>query len=140
MSLSLDIFNEDTAKQAEGTEIYPISGEDIYFKVPRVGGFEYQKQIRKIIKDTYGIYHEPDDVDMDLINAVWLGEYVTHFGGFVDAQTKKPVKFTRENCRAVFRNKGYHQSLCKILINKASNFEFYLTQEGREAIEELKKL
>ena len=69
MSLSLDIFNEDTTKQAEGTEIYPISGEDIYFKVPRVGGFEYQKQIRKIIKDTYGIYHEPDDVDMDLINA-----------------------------------------------------------------------
>lgn len=140
MTISLSIFEEDPKKQTEGTEIYPISGEDIYFKVPRVGGFEYTKQIRKIIKDIYGVYHDQEDIDMTLVHAVWLGEYVTHFGGFIDAKTGKQIKFTRENCRAIFRNKGYHQSLCKILIEKACNHEYYLTKEGREAIEELKKL
>lgn len=136
---SLAIFDEDFTKQKEGTEIYPLTGEDMYFKVPRVGGFEYNKQIRAIIKAEYGVYHESENVDMDLINAIWLGEYVTHFGGIEDAKTKKQVKFTRDNCRAIFRHKGYQQSLCRILINKASTFEAYLTKEGREAIEELKK-
>ena len=139
MSVSLDIFNEDLTKQTEGTEIYPLSGEDIFFKVPRVGGFEYNKQIKRIIKDIYGIYHDPENIDMDLVNATWLGENVTHFGGISNAKTGKALKFSRDNCRAIFNNKGYHQSLCRILMNKASNFEIYLTQEGREAIEELKK-
>ena len=76
---------------------------------------------------------------MNEIYAIWLGEYVTDFGGALDAKTGEELPFSRDNCRGIFNHKGYEQSLVPILINKASNFEYYLTDEGREAIEQLKK-
>lgn len=137
--VNLAVFAEDEALQTEGTPIYPLQGEDLFFCVPRVGGHKYQKQIQAIIKKHKGIYCEQADVDMNEIYAMWLGEYVTDFGGALDASTMEELPFNRENCRGIFNNKEMHQSLVPILINKASNFEFYLTEEGREAIEELKK-
>lgn len=140
MSVNLSVFAEDTHKQSSGVPIYPLSGEDMFFSVPRVGGFEYNKQIQAIIKSIYGIYHNHEDVCMSTVHAAWLGEYVTDFGGICDASDdSKDLEFSRTNCRAIFANKAYHNSLVGILINKASSFEYYLTEEGREAIEELKK-
>jgi hypothetical protein len=137
--VNLAVFAEDESRQTEGTPIYPLQGEDLYFCVPRVGGHKYQKQIQAIIKKHKGIYCEQSDVDMNEIYSMWLGEYVTDFGGALDAKTNEELLFSRENCRGIFNHKGYQQSLVAILINKASNFEYYLTEEGREAIEELKK-
>ena len=137
--INLNVFNEDLALQSEGCPIYPLQGEELYFCTPRVGGFKYQKQIQDIIKAQYGLYRNDDDVDMSLVQAIWLGEYITDFGGALDAKTDEELAFTRENCRAIFANKGMHLSLVPLLISKASNFEYYLTAEGREAIEELKK-
>lgn len=200
--VNLAVFDEDEVLKKEGTPIYPLQGEDLFFCVPRVGGFLYQKQIQDIIKTKYGIYHEQSDIDMNVVNAIWLGEYVTDFGGgcivtksqetsdaityvFLASkeldleiekstkqkkQTKAALKkiaalesklmkaelsldrckrkdeenkvemiFNRGQCRSIFNKKGYQQSLVSILINKASSFECYLTEEGREAIEELKK-
>ena len=117
---SLAIFDEDLTKQKEGTEIYPLTGEDMYFKVPRMGGFEFNKQIHDLIKREYGVYYEAEKVDMDLIHARWLGEYITHFGGFDDAKTGKAMRFSREKCRAIFADESYRLSLCKILVAKAS--------------------
>lgn len=137
--VNLSIFAEDEIRQTEGTPIYPLQGEELYFCVPRVGGFEYQKQIQDIIKKYKGVYVEQSNVDMSEINALWLGEYVTDFGGALDAKTDEELKFSRDNCRAIFANKAYLLSLVPLIINKAANFENYLTDEGREAIEELKK-
>jgi hypothetical protein len=137
--INLSVFDEDEIKQTEGTVIYPLQDEDLYFLVPRVGGFKYQKQVQAIIKAQYGIYHDSNNTDMNLITAIWLGEYITDFGGAENGKTQEELVFSRENCRAIFNNKGYHQSLVPLLINKASNFEYFLTEEGREAIEELKK-
>ena len=195
--INLNVFNEDLALQSEGCPIYPLQGEELYFCTPRVGGFKYQKQIQDIIKAQYGLYRNDDDVDMSLVQAIWLGEYITDFGGALevyvsektkikisqielinneikeqnkrkaskskdnkikslenklskaeidlqkskdsDSEVSKELPFTRENCRAIFANKGMHLSLVPLLISKASNFEYYLTAEGREAIEELKK-
>ena len=137
--VNLAVFAEDETLQTEGTPIYPLQGEDLFFCVPRVGGHKYQKQIQAIIKKHKGIYCEQADVDMNEIYAMWLGEYVTDFGGALDANTMEELPYSRDNCRGIFNNKEMHQSLVPILINKASNFEFYLTEEGREAIEELKK-
>ncbi|MDB4352477.1 hypothetical protein OAA60_03490 [Porticoccaceae bacterium] len=139
-SINLAVFSEDAELQEKGTPIYPLQGEDLYFCVPRVGGFKYQKQIQSIIKSTYGIYHEQSDIDMNEVSSIWLGEYVTEYGNVLDSKTGEALEFTRSNCRAIFNNKSYHQSLVPILMNKAANFEIYLTEEGREAIEELKKL
>ena len=137
--INLAVFDEDTERQKEGTVIYPLQDEDLFFCVPRVGGFLYQKQIQAIIKSEYGIYHEQSDIDMNLVSAIWLGEYVTDFGGAENGKTNEELVFSRADCRGIFNNKGYHQSLVPILINKGSNFENYLTNEGREAIIELKK-
>lgn len=140
MSLvNLAVFAEDKDLQKEGSPIYPLQGEDLFFCVPRVGGFLYQKQIQEIIKKAYGIYHEQSDIDMTLIYAIWLGEYVTDFGGAENGSTDEELVFSRSDCRNIFNNKAYQQSLVPILISKASSFESYLTNEGREAIEELKK-
>lgn len=140
MSLvNLAVFDEDETLQKEGTPIYPLQGEDLFFCVPRVGGFLYQKQIQDIIKTKYGIYHEQSDIDMNAVHAIWLGEYVTDFGGADDKANNEELTFSRKGCRNIFNNEGYQQSLVSILINKASSFEYYLTNEGREAIEELKK-
>lgn len=137
--VNLAVFAEDVDRQQEGVAIYPLQGEDLYFCVPRIGGFKYQKQIQEIIKNIYGIYHDQNNIDMTLVNACWFGEYVTDFGGAENGKTQEELSFSREDCRAIFNNKAYHQSLVPLLINKASNFEYYLTDEGREAIEELKK-
>lgn len=139
-SINLAVFAEDETRQEGGTPIYPLTGEDLYFSVPRVGGHKYQKQIQAIIKSIYGIYHEQSDIDMNEVSAVWLGENVTDYGNILDAKTGEDLEFTRSNCRGVFANKAYRQSLVPILMNKASSFENYLTEEGREAVEELKKL
>ena len=136
--IPLEIFEEDTQKKQSGAYIYPVSGEDMYFIVPRVGGFEYQKQIRDIQRNLYGVYYD-GDVDMTLIQAKWLGEHVQGFGGFYEVGKKREIKFSREKCRQLFNNPAYHDSLVQTLIMKASNFESYLTKKGREAIEELKK-
>lgn len=137
--INLAVFSEDAELQEKGTPIYPLQGEDLYFCVPRVGGFKYQKQIQAIIKSTYGIYHEQSDIDMNEVSAIWLGEYVTEYGSILDTSTGEDLEFTRSNCRAVFNNKSYQLSLVPNLMNKAANPEIYLTEEGREAIEELKK-
>ncbi len=138
-SISLAVFEESEDLQVKGTPIYPLTGEDLYFCVPRVGGHKYQKQIQAIIKAIHGIYHEQSDIDMNQVSAAWLGEYVTDYGNILDAKSGEDLEFTRANCRGVFANKSYRQSLVPILMNKASGFELYLTQEGREAVEELKK-
>ena len=138
--LNLAVFSEDTELKTIGSPIYPLQGTDLYFCVPRVGGFEYQKQIRDIIKRRHGLFKEHIDIDMNEIHAIWLGEYVSDFGGALDTKTGKGLPFSRDNCRGIFNHKGYEESLVPILMNKGSSFENYLTVEGREAIEELKKL
>lgn len=141
-SINLSVFAEDETLQEKGTPIYPLEGEDLYFCVPRAGGHKYQKQIQAIIKSIYGIYHEQSDIDMNEVFAAWLGEYVTEYGNIEDDSTEEgsgDLEFTRSNCRAVFNKKAYRQSLVPLLMNKAGNFEIYLTEEGREAVEELKK-
>jgi len=141
-SVNLAVFAEDETLQEKGTPIYPLQGEDLYFCVPRVGGHKYQKQIQAIIKSIYGIYHEQGDIDMNEVSAAWLGGYVTDYGNIEDDSTEigsGDLEFTRSNCRAIFNKKAYRQSLVPILMTKAANFELYLNEEGREAIEELKK-
>lgn len=137
--VNLAVFSEDTERQESGTPIYPLQGEDLFFCVPRVGGYKYQKQIQAIIKKHKGIYCDQSDVDMSEIYAMWLGEYVTDFGNVLGTKDMKELPFSRENCRGIFNCKSMHESLVPILMNKAGNFEFYLSEEGREAIEELKK-
>jgi len=139
-SINLAVFAEDSELQEKGTPIYPLTGEDMYFCVPRVGGHKYQKQIQAIIKGIYGIYHEQSDIDMNEVSASWLGEYVTDWD-YVAAKgnVEETMPFSRIECRKIFSNDEVWNSLVPILMNKAGNFEYYLTEEGREAIEELKK-
>ena len=140
MSLvNLSIFAEDEALQKEGSPIYPLEGESLFFCVPRAGGFLFQKQIKDIKRREYGVYHDESCVDMNLIHAIWLGEYVTDFGGVENKKTKEELLFNRANCRSIFNDRDFQLSLNVLLLIQASNFENYLTVEGREAIEELKK-
>ena len=140
-SINLSVFEESEELQEKGCPIYPLTGEDLYFCVPRVGGFKYQKQIQAIIKSTYGIYHEQSDIDMNQVSAIWLGEYVTDWDYVAGkGEGGETLAFSRVECRKIFNNKEVWNSLVPILVSKASNFELYLTQEGREAVEELKKL
>ena len=136
--MKLSVFAEDQDLKVKGVPIYPTSDEG-YFLVPRVGGFQFQKQIQKITKQIYGIYHNQEDIELNRVYAAWLGEFVTGWDGVLDSEGNE-LEFNRENCRAVFNNESYKDSLVPLLIEKASRYENYLTQEGREAIEELKKL
>ena len=138
--VNLSVFAEDAELQTSGTPIYPLPDEDLYFCIPRVGGHKYQKQIQAIIKKLYGIYHEQSDIDMNEAHAAWLGEYITDWDYVADkGNREESLPFSRSECRAIFNSESMRQSLVPILINKATNFEFYLNEEGREAIEELKK-
>lgn len=136
--MKLSVFAEDQDLKSQGVPIYPTS-DDGYFLVPRVGGFQFQKQIQKITKQIYGIYHNQEDIELNRVYAAWLGEFVTGWDGVLDSEDNE-LEFSRGNCRAVFNNEAYRDSLVPLLIEKASRYENYLTQEGREAIEELKKL
>ena len=137
-NLNLSVFAEDKNLKKDGVPIYPLSFSDAFFIVPRIGGFEYQKQIQEIKRNIYGIYAENSEIDFNKIAAAWLGEYVQGWEG-VESNGEE-LEFNRSNCRAIFNNESYRESLVTILIDKASKYENYLTQEGREAIEELKKL
>jgi len=135
--MNLSIFAEDEGLKTKGVPIYPTT-DDGYFLIPRVGGFEFQKQIQQITKQVYGIYHNQEDIELNKVYSVWLGENVSGWDG-VQNTDGSDLEFNRSNCRAVFNNPSYKDSLVPILIEKASRYENYLTQEGREAIEELKK-
>lgn len=137
--MKLSIFAEDQNLKESGAPIYP---SDIYegcFYVPRVGGFKYQKQIQELIKHLYGTYYDPKDVDYNHVNAMWLGEYVTNWEGVIDESNGQELTFSRVDCRAIFNHEAHRESLVPLLIDKASRYENYLQEEGREAMEELKK-
>ena len=138
-SINLAVFDEDQDKKINGRPLYPLEGEDLYFIVPRVGGHLFEKQQQEIIRNRMGIYYNQCDVDRNEIHALWLGEHVSGFGGALDNSTGEDLEFNRSNCRAMFANKGYRDSLVVILINLAANYNTTLTDEGMEAIEELKK-
>lgn len=137
--INLAVFDEDKEKKINGRPLYPLSGEDLYFCTPRAAGFLFQKQIAEIIRNRHGIYYNQQDVDMNEIYAIWLGEYVTDFGGALDANTGEELPFSRDNCRGIFNHKGYKDTLVVILINLAERYESTLTTEGMEAVAELKK-
>lgn len=137
--LNLSVFAEDESLKKGGVPIYPLSSSDAYFLVPRVGGFEYQKQIQKITSQIYGVYIDQREIDFNRVCAAWLGDHVQGWEG-VDDTNGVPLEFTRANCKAIFNNEAYKDSLVPILIDKASKYEHFLNEEGREAIEELKKL
>ena len=139
MSLKLSIFQEDPQRQENGTPIFiDKDNSDATISVKRAAGFEYQKEIAKIKRTLYGF--DIESINPDEVMANWLAEFgVTGWSGLI-GEDDKPLKFTKSNSRALFKSKEYWNSLNTKLIMKASDYNNYLTDKGREDLEELKKL
>lgn len=131
----LSEFKEDTNKQESGSPCW--IGEGCFY-VKRLGTTQARKEIEELKMQLYGF--APKDVDHDLVMAHWLAEHgVTNWEGIHDGSLDNPVKYSKQNARAIFLDKEYFQSLNAILLNHAALYSNYIYDETEKDIEAVKK-